>query len=79
MVSRTFPVSRLLTVSPYVGGSSYLSYAREKSDVVNLDDEIVPGNQAILGAQFEISRARVALEVNSARVNTVSVKVGAVF
>lgn len=79
LVSRTLPVNGWLTVSPYVGGSSYLSYSREHSDVVALDSEIRPGNQAMIGAVAEVHRTRLAVEVSSAQVETVSFKVGVVF
>lgn len=79
LASKTFPVNDWLTVSPYVGGSSYLSYSREKSAVVDLDSEIVPGNQAVIGAVAEVARTRVAVEVSSARVQTLSFRVGVAF
>ena len=79
LASKTFPVNDWLTVSPYVGGSSYLSFSREKSDVVDLDGEIRPGNQAMIGAVAEVYRTRLALEVSSARVQTLSFKVGVGF
>jgi hypothetical protein len=76
IASKTFPVNRLLSVSPYVGISSYLSYSREMSPVVDLDDEIVPGSQAMIGAVADVSRMRLAVELSSARVQTLSFKVG---
>lgn len=76
LASRTFPVNDWLAVSPYVGGSSYLSYARERSDVVDLDSEIVPGNQVMIGAVAEVSWTRLAVEVSSARVQTLSFRLG---
>jgi hypothetical protein len=79
LASKTFPVNDWLTVSPYLGGSSYLSYSQEKSDVVDLDSEYVPGNQAMIGAAAEIYRTRIAVEVSSARVQTLSMKVGVGF
>jgi hypothetical protein len=79
LASKTFPVSGWLAVSPYVGVSSYLSYSQERSDVVDLDSEIVPGNQAMIGAVAEVRKARLAVEVNSARVQTLSFKVGVAF
>jgi hypothetical protein len=79
LASKTFPVNKWLAVSPYVTGSSYLSYAREKSPVVNLDSELVPGSQAMIGAVAEVSRVRLAAEVSSARVHTVSFKLGVAF
>lgn len=79
LASKTFPVTGWLTVSPYVAGSSYLSFSWENSDVVNLDSEIVPGSQGMIGAVAEIYRARLAVEVSSARVHTLSFKVGVAF
>ena len=76
LASKTFPVNGWLTVSPYVGGSSYLSFSRERSDVVELDDEIVPGNQVMIGASADVYWTRFAVEVSSARVQTLSFKVG---
>ncbi|HSG07434.1 MAG TPA: hypothetical protein VLA36_03685 [Longimicrobiales bacterium] len=79
LASRTLPVNGWLTVSPYVGGSSYLSYSQEKSEVVDLDSEYVPGNQVMIGAAAEVYRTRLAVEVSSARVQTLSFKVGVGF
>ena len=76
LASKTLPVNDWLTVSPYVGGSSYLSFSQEKSDVVELDGEIRPGNQAMIGAVAEVFRTRFAVEVSSAQVQTLSFKVG---
>ena len=76
LASKTFPVSHWVSVSPYVAGSSYLSYALERSPVVELDSEVVPGSQAMFGAVAEVSRVRLAVEVSSARVNTLSMKLG---
>jgi len=76
LASKTFPVNDWLAVSPYVGGSSYLSFSQEKSDVVDLDGEIRPGNQAMIGVAADVYRTRLAVEVSSARVNTLSFKVG---
>lgn len=79
VASKSFTVKPWLTLSPYVGGSSYLSYAQESSGVVDLDDEIEPGNQAMIGAVAEVSWTRLAVEVSTARVQTVSFRVGAAF
>ncbi len=79
LASWTFPVNGWLTVSPYAGMSSYLSYAHEKSTVVDLGDEIVPGSQTMLGAVAQVSRTRLAVELSSARVRTLSFKVGVGF
>lgn len=79
LASWTFPVNGWLTVSPYAGTSSYLSHGHEKSAVVDLGDEIVPGSQAMLGAVAEVSRTRLAVELSSAKVRTLSFKVGVGF
>ena len=79
LASKTFPMNDWLTVSPYVGGSSYLSYGQEHSAVVELHSEYVPGNQAMMGVAADVYRTRLALEVSSARVQTVSLKVGVGF
>jgi hypothetical protein len=79
LASKTIPLNDWLTVSPYVGGSSYLSFSQEKSDVVDLDGEIRPGNQAMIGAVAEVYRTRLAVEVSSAQVQTLSFKVGVGF
>lgn len=79
IASKTFPVKRWLTVSPYVTGSSYLSFSRENSDVVSLDPEIVPGSQGMIGAVAEVYRTRLAVEVSSARVQTLSLRLGVAF
>lgn len=79
LASKAFPATRWLTVSPYVGGSSYLSYSRERSPVVDLENEIVPGSQGMIGVVAEVSRTRLAVEVSSARVRTLSLRAGLSF
>jgi hypothetical protein len=63
-------------VSPYAGISSYFSMSREKSAVVDLDNEYVGGSQAMVGAALKMSGARLAIEYNKAKVNSISMKVG---
>jgi hypothetical protein len=63
-------------VSPYAGISSYFSMSREKSAVVDLDNEYVGGSQAMVGAALKLSGARLAIEYNKAKVNSISMKVG---
>jgi hypothetical protein len=63
-------------VSPYVGGSTYLSPSHEKTAAVNLDDERVLGAQAMVGATLQVSKARLGIEYNAAKVNSFSLKVG---
>jgi hypothetical protein len=76
LASRTFALNRWVSVSPYVGGSTYLSTAHEKTTAVDLDDENVVGGQAMLGTAVQLSKARLALEYNVSRVNSFSLKVG---
>lgn len=79
LASKTFALNEWLAVSPYATGSSYVSYAKEKSPVVDLDSEIVPGSQATIGTAAEIYGARLAVEVSTARVQTTSIKLGVAF
>lgn len=58
------------------GAYFYLSSSHEKSSAVNLADEHAVGAQAMVGAVLQISRARLALEHNTARVNSRSIKLG---
>jgi hypothetical protein len=48
----------------------------EKAAVVDLDNEYVGGSQAMVGAVLELSGARLGIEYNAARVNSLSMKVG---
>jgi hypothetical protein len=76
VASRRIALTRWAAVSPYVGVSSYFSMSHEKSGVVNLDNEYVGGSQAMVGASVQLSAARVAVEYNVAKVNSLSLKVG---
>ena len=76
IVSRRVTVSKWIKVSPYAGVSSYLASSHEKSPVVNLADEHVLGGQAMVGAEVQLSKARLAAEYNVSRVNSFSLKVG---
>lgn len=76
VASREIALTDWAALSPYAGVSSYFSMSREKSDVVNLDNESVGGSQAMVGAVLQLSGVRVAAEYNAARVNSVSFKVG---
>jgi prepilin-type processing-associated H-X9-DG protein len=66
------------SISPYVGVSSYLSYARETSSRVNLEDEGAAGSQAMVGAVLKLSKAQLGVEYNFAKLNTVSFRIGVV-
>ncbi|MDH3207952.1 MAG: hypothetical protein OEO79_15205 [Gemmatimonadota bacterium] len=79
VASKSFPVTSWLTLAPYIGGASYLAYAREHTLAVNLDDEIVPASQGMIGAVAELSRARLAVEWSNARVHTLSLRAGVGF
>jgi len=76
VASRRLALSSWATVSPYAGVSTYLASSHEKSAVVNLDDERVLGAQAMAGAVLQLSVARVAVEYNVSKVNSLSLKVG---
>lgn len=76
IVSRRVIVSRWVKVSPYAGVSSYLANSHEKSPVVSLTDEHLLGGQAMVGAEVQLSKARLAAEYNISRVNSFSLKVG---
>ena len=79
LASWTFSVTRRLTLSPYAGTTSYLSHSHEKSPVVHLRDKYVPGSGHMLGAVAALSRTRLAVEVSSAKVQTLSFRVGVSF
>lgn len=66
-------------ISPYVGVSTYLSSSREKTAAVELHDEQVLGGQAMVGAIMKLSIARLGVEYNFAKVNTLSFKIGVAF
>ena len=76
IASREFALTSWASVSPYAGVSSYLTGAREKSAVVDLEDEYQGGSQAMIGAALQLSGARLAVEYNASRVNSISMKVG---
>lgn len=76
LASREFELNGWASVAPYAGVSSYLSAAREKSPVVDLEDETVGGSQAMVGAVLRLAGARLAVEYNAAQVNSLSMKVG---
>lgn len=63
-------------VSPYAGVAASFSRAHEKTDAVSLTDENVLGAHATVGAVARISAARIAVEYDVARVNSLSFKVG---
>ena len=76
VASREIELASWAAVSPYAGVSSYLSMSKEKSAVVDLDNEYQGGSQAMVGAVLQLSAARIALEYNVAKVNSLSMKVG---
>jgi hypothetical protein len=76
LASRTFALTGWAALSPYVGGSTYLSSAHEKTTTVDLDDEHVLGTQAMVGTALQLSKARLAVEYNVSKVNSFSLKVG---
>jgi hypothetical protein len=76
VASKRLTISKWLSVAPYAGVSSYLSTSHEKSALVNLDDEHVIGGLAMVGAEVQLSKARLAVEYDVSRVNSLSLKVG---
>jgi hypothetical protein len=76
LTSRRWALSRWASVSPYVGVSSYLSTSHEKTTAVALDDERVLGARATMGAEVQLSVARLGVEYAAANVNSLSLKVG---
>jgi len=76
VASREIALNNWASVSPYAGVSSYMTAAQEKSPAVNLENEYVGGSQAMVGAVLQLSGARLALEYNAAKVNSISMKVG---
>jgi hypothetical protein len=77
--SRTFRVRSWASVSPYAGFSSYIARAHEKSPVVTLRDEVVPGSASTLGASLDLRGARLGAEYSTAAVKSVSMKIGFAF
>lgn len=76
LASREFALTNWASVSPYAGVSSYMTAAQEKSSVVDLENEYVGGSSAMVGAVLQVSGARLAMEYNAAKVNSISMKVG---
>ena len=76
LASRKIALNSWASVSPYAGISSYFSMSHEKSDLVSLDNEYIGGSQAMVGAVLQLSSARLAIEYNKAKVNSISMKVG---
>ena len=76
LASRSFALTPWASVSPYVGGSTYLATSHEKSAVVDLDDEHTFGGQGMVGAAVQLSAARLAVEYNVSQVNSFSLKIG---
>jgi len=76
LASRRFTLTRWAAVSPYAGASTYLSNSHEKTAAVSLDDEHVVGAQAMMGASVQLSMARLSVEYNVSKVNSLSFKVG---
>jgi hypothetical protein len=76
LASRKLDVARWAAVSPYAVVSTYLASAHEKTSAVALDDENVIGMQATVGAAVQLSKARLGVEYNVAKVSSLSFKVG---
>lgn len=77
LASRRFNLyKQLISFSPYAGGSITLARSHEKSDLVNLNDEIATGFQAMAGAVVNIRNFSIATEYNLASVNSLSFRLG---
>lgn len=77
VASRQFPVfSGRAVISPYAGVSATLARSKEKSAVVQLDDESVAGTQGMVGAAARIYNATVSVEYAVATVPSLSLKIG---
>ena len=80
LASRRYGVSSTwASVSPYAGVSTYLSSSHETTSAVALHDEDVLGVQGMVGAVIELSKARLGVEYNLAKVHSTSLKVGVSF
>jgi hypothetical protein len=79
LASKEFSLYKRVSVSPYIGVSSYLANSHEKTDKVNLQDEHVAGGQAMAGAVLKLAAARIGVEYNFARLSTLSLKIGVAF
>ena len=80
LASKEFPIySNRISLSPYVGVSSYVSNSHETTTAVYLNDEHVIGGQVMAGAVLKLSIARLGVEYNFAKVNTLSFKIGVAF
>ncbi|HWJ16403.1 MAG TPA: hypothetical protein VNS10_21830 [Gemmatimonadaceae bacterium] len=76
VASKRLTITKWISVSPYAGVSSYLAISREKSALVNLSSEQVIGGLAMVGTEVQLSKARLAVEYDVSRVNSLSLKVG---
>lgn len=73
---RRVSIARWVTLSPYVGVSTFVASSHERSPVVTLTDERVLGTQGMVGAALQVSGLRIAAEYNVSRVNSMSLKIG---
>ena len=77
MVSKSLNIYKnKILVSPYFGISTYLSRSHEKSSLVDLKNELIPGLQTMLGASAKIYFLTMAAEYNVAKTNTLSYRMG---
>ena len=77
VASKRFPLfARWASISPYVGASTYVARAHEKSSLVDLRDENVLGVQGTVGAAAQLSVARISVEYGMAKVSSFSMKLG---
>ena len=79
LASRKLTLARWVDVSPYASVSTFVGRSHEKSAVVTLSDETTLGAQGAIGAALDLSKARLAIEYNVAKVNSFSMKIGVGF
>lgn len=80
VASKEFAVySDWLSVSPYIGLSTYLSTAKETSERVNLASEQASGGQAMIGTTVKAKFVTIGAEYNIAKLSTVSFRFGVIF
>jgi hypothetical protein len=80
LASKEFPLYfTWASIAPYAGVSAYLASSRETTEKVDLHNENVIGGQAMVGAVLKLSIARIGVEYNVAKLNTISFKIGVAF
>ncbi len=79
ITSKEFPFYSWASLYPYAGVSIYLTSSRETTEKVDLRNEQLFGGQLMVGAVLKLSIARIGVEYNFAKLNTLSFKIGVAF